>query len=332
MARRSKNNPFTYDLEGLRESHFDHRSLKRYKSKYPKKRKINKWSPNYDIHLIGMDLLKSEKHFPIDSLSEHLGNHFKESEIKHLIENMARIYHCYVPRGPYTGEDLEDFEFPKWVVVFTNNPRDNISQFSRLLLTSYMELMAFISTKENFDLTLDFYLEELEDVPYPIKMAFRNYIEETFYPCFDQLNKPSKLPQIVYGFSTTLYFDEQLTPMMLLHELSEILGAFYMQENGYIDLRELVEDDEEYSIFVPSFSSSSLEERIVPQLIERREVLQEFFTRYLVHGELRLKDVKSNAPEIGADEIRMLVANLNILFPKIIEHFLQFNAPLFMRI
>lgn len=326
MPRRSKHNPFTYNLEKLRQSSFEHRSLKRYKSKYPRKRELNRWSPNYDIHLIGMDLLVSRGKL-IDSLLEHLGNQLNESELEQLLSGMRSVYNIYVDDKWFFRKPLKP---PLQVVVFTSNPRDNIEQFSKLLLDNSRGLTAFISTKENFDLTLKFYIKEM-NIPLKLKNVFRDYIEETFYPCFDPLNSPSRLPRIVYGFSPTLSFDEQLTPMMLLHELAEALMAFFDESKG-IDLRELVENESKHSLVIPRFFSPTLERLIVPQLIERREVIIEFFTRYLVNGEVRLKDVESNALNIGEDEIRMLVDKMNEVFSRVLDYFVGFNAPLFVRI
>ena len=327
MTRRSKNNPLTYNLERFRASHFDHRSLKRYKTKFPRVRELKRWSPNYDIHLIGMDLLVSKGNWVIDSLHEHLGNQLDESELQQLESAMRSVYGIYVDeRWIYR----KPFKLPRQVVVFTENPRYNVEQFCKLLLDESGSLVAFLSTKDRFEAMLAFYFEEM-NTSLRIKSAFQNYIEETFYPCFEQVEAQSLLPQIVYGFSSTLAFKEQLTPMMLLHELAEALTALF-NESESVDIRELVEDDEGNIVIVPRFSSENLGKKIVPQLIERREVIIEFFTRYLVNGEVTLKDIMSKELSLRQDEILMFVDDMNEMFSKVINHFLDFNAPLFMRI
>lgn len=266
MARRRKHNPLYYNLKGLRNERFEHRSLKRYKKKFPRERLISKWFPWADIHIIGIDLYEGET--DKDGLIPRMNEHY---EVKVLLRMQWKFGKAKYPQTA----DLDSVEL-KWAAAF----------FSKFLTWQTQALHGFICSKERYE-EIKEYLRQQHI--WKFRKDFDSEVEALIFSPFDQVyNDFAKIKggDIMVGLAPTGGLEAQLTPQMMLHELTEYILS-EAETKGLFDRYQCLLD---YGRILPKFEQEHLYGSMMRSYIGRQETAHLLLELYWRNGRLFTPD------------------------------------------
>ena len=294
MSRRSKINPLYYDLRGLRNKRFEHRSLKRYKKKFPRERLISKWFPWADIHIIGMDLYEGDR--TKEGLVSRMEEHY---EINVLLRRQWKFEKTEYPQTA----DLDTVGI-EWAVAF----------FSKFLTWKTQALHGFACSEERFKEIKEYLRKEHR---WQFGRGFAPEVEALIFSPFDQVYNEFQAvneESIVVGLAPTGGLEHQLTPQMMLHELTEFIIYNAIREGEY--------DREDcllgFGRILPKFKNKRLYRDMLTMYINRRETGNLLLELYWKNGRLFTPDdflTYNEALPIYEDRLNALEEELKVPSP-----------------